>query len=343
MRVRATTTFARLLAVTALAAALGCGGDDAPPDAAPTTTTTEAPAPTTEAPTTTTEPPGEVSTCDVETMLAHADRTIELARLAAGGEWSTDTDGVAFDERTNDAEEFRDRLALDCGLRAVQRTDAGAERLLLAAWTGERRAYVVQATDGPATPYAPDQIVELLFEQPRGEWLVNQFVWAGTLSGSETVVVATDDYSWGHTAKAWQALPRWENIPATIDTERHAIDVLERAGARNISPAEPVSVGSEIAQIQFVTPLGLHLIALIAPTDDWYGPDLELFEGEQEVVEIGGVDVYLTRGAPEAYAVASVSWICDDNVWLIDSVWGTVDELVAWTETLIATQGCTPG
>ena len=119
--------------------------------------------------------------CDVDAMLATVDRDLAAARLVAGGAWSTDTEGVAFDERTEDAESFRARLGLDCTVRAVQRTDTGAERLVLAAWTGDRHAFVVQATDRPTEPYRREQRFELFVEWPYGEWIEDQLFWAGTL------------------------------------------------------------------------------------------------------------------------------------------------------------------
>lgn len=251
--------------------------------------------------------------------------------------WEPDGETV-FDDRTNDAEEFRDRLGFDCGIRAVQRTDVG-DRLLLGAWTGDRHAFVVQAADGPSAPYNSDQLVQLLFEQTYGEWLVPLAVWAGTLAGGETVVVAVDDYSFGAAAKAWQNLPRWEDIPVGNDTERAAIDVIVRAGGRNVSPAEPASVGSALAQIQFVTPKGLPAVAVIAPVGqfDVFAP---IIEGDRATEVVGGVDVVVTTGAPTSYAVASAAWECGEYVWFIDSVWGTVDELVEWVGDLISADGC---
>lgn len=275
--------------------------------------------------------------CDVAGLLAEVDATLELARLDPGGAWSFDGTTV-FDERTNDAEEFRDRLALDCRVRAVQ-TTANEDRLVVAAWTGERRAFVVQASGAPSTPYRPDQRLQLLFEQPEGEWLVDQEVWAGTLAGGETVVVAVDDYSLGATAKAWQALPRWEDIPVSIATERYAIDVLLQAGARNVSPGEEPAFESTIAAIQFVTPSGLPLIATVAPIGE-FDPAASLVPGERTVVDTDGVEVHVTQGTPDAYAVGSVGWSCEGYVWFIDSVWGSVDELVDWAGNVIAAAPC---
>jgi hypothetical protein len=350
------------LAVIAVVILVACSGDDgavapvtpAPPTTGvpvtePTTTalpTTEATVPvTTEAPTTTVEeyPTTTVhevpDDCDVDAMLATADDTIAMARLVPGGAWSFDTAGVAFDDRTNDGEEFRDRLGFDCHVRAVQRTPQGAERLLLGAWTGARSGYSIQATDGPSTPYALQQRIELLYEQPRGEWLVNQFIWAGTLDGGETVIVGTHDRGFGAVAKAWQALPRWEDIEVSNLTERVVIDALLHAGARNVSPAEPASIGSDLAQVQFVTPQGLPLM-VAAALEGWFDPAEGFVEGDTTLEVIDGTDVWVTRAAPDSYAVASTAWVCGGYVWFMDSVWGTVEELVEWTALVISSTAC---
>lgn len=317
-----------------------------PTTATSSPTTTSAPTTSAPATSTTTSVPYPTTTvhvvpadCDIAGMLAVADGAIAAARLPTGSRWEL-VGTTAFDDRTNDPEEFRDRLALDCSVRAVQRADHG-DRLLLAAWTGERRAYVVQAADEPETPYTPDQRLQLLIEQPDGEWLSGMEMWAGTMSGGETVIVAVDDYSLGAAAKAWQALPRWEDIPISIETERYAIDALLNAGARNVSPGEDPAPGSTLAAIQFVTPAGLILLATVAPVGD-FDPTAALIEGERTLDEISGIDVVVTTGASDSYAVGSVGWTCGDSVWFIDSVWGTVDELVDWVDALVSTGACSP-
>jgi len=268
-------------------------------------------------------------------MLDAVDASIAGARLAPGGDWSLDTAGATFDDRTTDAEEFRYRLGLDCPLRAIQTTGDGGERMVVGAWTGDRRAWVVQATDGPATPYAQEIRFQLFIDQPLGEWVEDQAVWAGTLDTGDTVIVGTDDTAPALAAKAWwNEVPRFEDLEVTIDAERYAIDALVRAGARNVSVAEPAAVGSELAAVQFITPDGLVLIGTIGPTG-WFDPAALLFEGDQTVERIGSVDVHVTTGAPDAYAVASVGWECDDHVWYVDSVYGSVAELTAWAATVI--------
>jgi hypothetical protein len=273
-------------------------------------------------------------------MLAVVDDSIESARLAHGGTWSEDTDGSTFDGRTNTAEEFRYRLGLDCAVRLAAQTAGGDDRLLVAAWTGDRRAWVVQATDAPSSPYAPTQRVELYIDQPEGEWLVDQYVWAGQLDTGDTVIVGTVDTSFALAAKSWWSeVDRFEDLEVTNAAERYGIDALVQAGARNVSVAEPADVQSEVAAIQFITPLGLVLIATVAPPD-WFDPRAPIVEGEMVVEQIGGVDVYVTTAVPESYAVGSVGWRCGEFVWFIDAAYGTVDELTAWAGDLIESAGC---
>jgi hypothetical protein len=346
------------IAVVMLAVApVACGSDDAAIDSSvssipaetvptppPTVTVTAPVVPSTadDAPSTTTEAEDPTTTvhdvpsdCDEADVLSIVNQRLEDARLAPADAWSADTDGVAFDDRTNTAEEFRFRMGLECSIRMAQTTESGAERLLLAAWTGDRAAYVVQATDAPSVPFEPEQRFQLFVEMPYGEWLEDQFVWAATLEGGESVVIGTVDTTIAVAAKSWLSeIPRFEDLEPTLDIERYAIDTLVQAGARNVSVAEPAGYGWEIAAIQFVTPLGLHLIATVAP-DGLFDPAAALVDGEMIIESVNGVDVYVTTGSPDSYAVASVGWTCGDVVWFIDSVWGTVDELVDWATDLI--------
>lgn len=312
------------------------GPSVAPTDPAPT------PVPSTSAPATT--PTSEPSTvvCDagLEAMLAVVDESIAGARLAAGGPWSLDASGAAFDDRTQPGEEFAYRLGLDCPVRATQMTPDGGERLVVGAWTGDRRAWVVQATDGPPTPYSTSVRFELFIDQPGGEWVEEQKVWVGTLDTGETVIVGTNDTSTGLTAKSWLSeVPRFEDLVVTNEAQREAIDVLLAAGARNVSVAEPAGAGVELAAVQFATPDGLLLVATVG-TPDWFDPAAELFDGEQTIEDIGGIDVYVTTGVPESYAVGSVGWSCGEFVWYIDAVYGTMDELTEWAGRLIDAAGC---
>ncbi len=364
MRVRGSGTHAVLCALAAVSLIIvGACGDDGdgisadPADSAPAAGTTSAPvtpapatspAPTTsvqrpttiEQPTTTTVEAQDICDGQLGAMLTVVDGSIGAARLVSGAAWSDDIVATVFDDRTNTAEEFAYRMGLDCGVRLAQETATGDERLVLAAWTGDRRAWVVQATDAPETAFRPDQRVQLFIGQPEGEWLVDQFVWAGSLQTGETMIVGTVDTAFGVAAKSWwNEVPRFDDIEVTNEAEQYAIDALVDAGARNVSVAEPADVGSEFAAVQFITPLGLHLIATVAPPD-WFDPAAALVEGEMTVERIGGVDVYVTAAVPESYAVGAVGWTCGDHVWFIDSSYGTVDELRDWTSHLIESLEC---
>ncbi len=354
-------TVAAAVAAMAMLAATACGSDDsgsgAPSPSDSPSATIEVPAasattstPGTSAPTTGPSDPASPATivpekpamCDDELveMLAVVDRSIADAQLDVGSVWMGASDAAVFDDRTHPADEFGHRMGLDCSVRLTQVTDDGGERMLLAAWTGDRRAWVIQATDAPEVPYRSDQRVQLFIDQPLGEWLVDQFVWAGSLDDGDTVIVGTVDTAFGVAAKSWwNEVPRFDDLEVTNGAERYAIDALVEAGNRNVSVGEPASVGVEIAAIQFITPLGLHLIATVAPPD-WFDPTAPIVEGEMVVEQIGGVDVYVTAAVPGSYAVGSVGWVCGDHVWFVDASYGSVDELTAWTADLIESAGC---
>ncbi len=103
-------------------------------------------------------------------------------------------------------------------------------------------------------------------------------------------------------------------------------------------PSRPIS-SRRSPTIQLITPLGLHLIATVAPPD-WFDPAAPIVEGDMVVESIGGVDVYVTTAVPESYAIGSVGWVCGEFVWFIDAAWGTVDELTDWARQLISSAGC---
>jgi hypothetical protein len=364
-RAMATTSRCRILRVVVgliVVLATACGSDPttAPPDDTVVTSvdgSEELPPPTTPVPTTapvpTTTPdtsvePGttlvwaEPDTCgeELDDDLSFVDRTIAAARLEPGGPWSLDVDSAGFDARTHSADEFRYRTALDCGVRAVQYTDSGDERFVVGAWTGDRRAVVIQATDAPETPYVESIRFQLFIDQVDGEWIADDEVWAGTRDNGETIIVAAADTSAAVAAKSWWIdVPRFDDIDVTTATQRYGIDVLEAAGARNVSPAEPASVGSEIVALQFATPRGLLLIATVAPVGD-FDPAAPYVDGQRSIESIAGVDVTVTTGDPGAYAVGSVGWVCGDHVWFIDSVWGSVVELSDWSAEVIAAADC---
>ena len=285
--------------------------------------------------------------CDADEALAVVEASIGLARLRTGEAWSPVTDDNPFAERTATGEEFADRLALDCGLRAQQST-GGADRLVLTAWTGTRVAYVVQATDAPATPYREDSTVDLLLEAPQGEFVDgdSRAVWAGTLERGETVVVGHVDYSLGATAKGWQVGPRdpGDESP-TLDSERHGLAALAEAGMRNVRIAQPPELGSEEGYVSFVSPAGQILAADVAPTG-WFDPMTpRFFTGDTSVLTVAGVQVRRTEPLPDDNLGftrgAEFGWSCAQFDWILEPpLNGDGDEMLASVEAVVANAEC---
>jgi hypothetical protein len=342
-----------VLLVTAGLLTAACGGDDsgdaASTSAAPTTTTTS--------PTTTADPVDEddESVCDTDELFSHVDETLALARLVRGGAWITEDIDTPFTERTTSAEDFADLQGLDCAVLATQGTDDGDVRLLLAAWSGPRVSMVVQATDGPDEPYEQEALYDVAIEWARGEHLQGPFrprrddrtTWAATMPGGETIVVSSVDYSQGATAKNWPSgfeQPEPQEF-VSLDAERHGIDRLQEAGARNVDLSEFPEFDSEIGNLQFVSPTGQLGEARVAPVG-WIDPTTEWHLRPVTVERMGGVDVYLSESGPPddedilTYDLAHLSFECDGYVWQVMTSFGTVDELRAFVETLISSMDC---
>ena len=306
----------------------------APTSLPPTTMPT-----TTSPPTTTTVTPG----CDRSEAIAIVDAAAELARLEPGGTWETGVDSPTFDDRTNTAEEFTYRVAYTCGERFVQITPDGAERLALVAWNDLRHAVVLQATDPPTQPYRTDAAFQLYIEQPYGEFLVKQFIWAATMQGGESIVIATRDYSAALTAKSWQsAVPRFDDLPVRLDAEQFAIDALIDVGARNVSVAEPASVGYPIGTIQFNTPLALGAFAVIGPAN-FFDPMVPLVpDGDSTYSDVNGVEVRLTVGKElSQFDLYEAGWSCGEHSWRLYAGLGSPGEVLNFTETLVRSLTCT--
>ena len=326
-----------------------------------TTTTTTAPIPTPTTTTTTTAtttiptiPTTTTTTtattvvapteCGIDEAIGIAAATAELARLEpADSAWRPGARSDAFGERTNEAVEFGARVAFTCAEQLVQQTDGGAERLALVAWNDVRHAAVLQATDAPTVPYRTDVVFQLFIEQPYGEWLEDQFVWAATMSGGESIVIATHDYSAAITAKSWQSeVPRFEDLPVTLEAEQFAIDALLAVGARNVSVAEPAPVGYPIGTIQFNTPLALGAFAVIGPADS-FDPMVPIVpDGESSFSTVGGAEIRLTVGKELGqFDLYETGWTCGDHSWRLYSGLGTPAELLAFTELLVRSSTCT--
>lgn len=285
--------------------------------------------------------------CDRVTAVGIVDSTLTLARLAPGTGWAdadigAEADVTSFTERTNTAEEFGARVAYDCALRLSQSTTSGDERLALVAWNGRRHAAVIQATDPPSEPYSPDATFQLFIEQPRGEFMIEQFVWAATMEGGESIVVATEDYSIAITAKSWQSqVPRFEDLPVTLDAEQFAIDALRTVGARNVSVAESTPPGYPIGTVQFNTPFALNAFAVIGSVDA-FDPMVPLLpDGDSTFHQVGEVEVRLTTGLElEMFDLFESGWRCGDFSWRIYAGLGSPDEVLEFTELLVRSLTC---
>ena len=280
--------------------------------------------------------------CESGEAIDIADTIIELARLEPGGTWQTGVDSVTFGERTNDPEEYGARLAFTCAEQFVQQTPTGAERLALVAWNDVRHAALIQAADPPAEPYRTDVRFQLFIEQPFGEWLEDQFVWAATMSGGESIIVATHDYSAAITAKSWQSsVPRFEDLPVTLDSEQFAIDALTAIGARNVSVAEPAQVGYPIGTIQFNTQQALGAFAVIGPADVFDPMVPIVADGESTFSSVDGVEIRLTVGKELGqFDLFETGWSCGDHSWRLYAGLGTPAELLGFTEVLVRSLDC---
>jgi len=309
-----------------------------------TTTTTEAPT-TTATPTTTSDPPSPV--CDAEPTLAVVDAALETARLDPGGVWSTEVGVGEFLERATTADEYASRLGLDCGVVAAQTLDDGHQRLVIAAWTGDRSGFVVQASDGPSNPYAPEATFSLGIDSARGEFVDGdaRSIWAGTVDSGETFIVGHVDHALGAIAKDWVAGDRNFDDFVSLDAERHAIAALEEANMRNISIAELPHFESEEGYVQFTSPAGQLLVVDVAPTD-WFDPlSPRYFTGPTSFETIEGVEVRVTEPTADDnlgfIRGAEWGWSCGAFVWILQPPWnGDAAEMRASVEAIVATTTC---
>lgn len=326
----------RLLAFLVIGALAGCTGASTTSTIASTTST---PAPTTTAPpaTTTTEAPtSTIDVCDPSVVLTVADEMVEVARLSPSSAWTPDTTGSAFVDQVVEPESFASGLGLDCFLRRVSDVGGAHERLLLAAWTGERRGAVVLAVDEPTDPYAEVARFDLLFEQPWGEWVTDE-TWAVTVSSGESVILHTDDYPIGAVAKSFLvAFPEPTSPPPDLAAEEVAFAVLADAGGRNIGIAEPSD--TEVASVAFMSPDGNVMIATIGPVES-FDPLTPWLTGPSEQVDVG-VPAVLTLPDLGQYVVADVGFVCDAWGWRLESSFGEPEELVEMAARIVEAAGC---
>lgn len=329
-----------IAAIVFLAAACGGSGDSAtqptPTGAPQPTATVDATPSAAPAPTATPDP------CDPTTIFAVADQTISSGRVAEGqGPWITPAPDTTFSERTRDPASFASVNGLDCSVLAAQDGPGDSDRLLLASWTGDRYAMVIQLVDAPSTPYAPDQLFDFLSEQTFAE-AVQPDLWAATMQGGETLLLRVSGYSSGATAKTWQSE---FDVPPPGETtnaaQRYAIAALEAADARNIGIAEPAPIGSELASVAFQAPGGAVMIATVGPVG-LFDADFTSLSGQQRSDTISGVDVFITEPGPDDFAGAEVGFDClaAAYVWRLELGFGDTAELLDWAGQLLETIGC---
>jgi hypothetical protein len=300
-------------------------GTAAPPSSTVSTTTLV----------TSTAPPAD--RCDAGELLETVNRAVAAARLPdIGGRWTEGPGDSEFAGRTTPPDEFATTHAFDCALLAAH-ASPDTDRLLLAAWTGHRMAWVIQTTDQPATPYDTAVRVDLLAEQPWGEW-VDTDVWAVTLSTGNTLVIGTVDYSLGATAKSWLVwFPEPPGPPPQIAAEKYAWPLLEAAGARNVGIAEPSE--TSVASLAFSTPRGSVMVATVGPLAD-FDPRAGYLSGERSIEAIGGVDVQITLAGPDQLILADAAFSCDSWGWRLEASMGTLEELTGFLELLLPALEC---
>ncbi len=280
--------------------------------------------------------------CDPTSIAAFADEVLVAARLDIDTAWDDTVGGSRFGSRTTDADVFAGVLGFDCYWEATQQFD-GTERLVIAAWSGDRVSLVIQAADARTDGYAQERTVDVLIDAPRGE-MVGDDIWATQLPEGDALILATrNTTNLGWVAKNW--LAEYAFAPgdyptesdAWTDTERMAIPILREVGGRNVSVGEP-SHGSQVTWITAVSPMGDELSVTVGPSDQlapWdYEPGAKVF-----LHTLGGTVVRLVDPAQE-FPASSSSVVCDGYQWIIEASTGPVPELLNFTQDLISALGC---
>lgn len=276
--------------------------------------------------------------CDDTVALAALDDGVAMARLDdTGATWITDPADSAYADAVVEPESFARSFGFRCSYRGFQAVGTDHERIGLAAWTGERIAFVVMARDAPAVAYDESIRFDLLFEQPWGEW-VTEDVWAVTISSGDTVIIGARDFFHGPVAKSYLvAFPEPPGAPPEIPAERYAIAALEAAGMVNVGIAEPSD--TEVAAIVFTTTLGNPMIATVGPGVA-FDPFVGYLSGERSVMVIDGIEVQTTRAGHDQVGVADIAFECGAFGWRLEAAVGTPDEPLDVARSLIATLGC---
>jgi hypothetical protein len=281
--------------------------------------------------------------CDPTSIAAFADEVLAIARLEGDAAWDGTVGGSTFESRTTDADLFAQVLGFDCYWEATHQVN-GAERLAIAAWSGDRVSLVIQAADAPADAYAQEKTVDVLIDAPRGE-MVGDDIWATQLPEGGTLILANrNTTNLGWVAKSW--LAEYAFAPgdyptesdAWTDTERMAIPILREVGGRNVSVGEP-SHGSQVTWITAVSPLGDELSVTVGPSEQLTPWDYE--PGAIVFSHVFGDTVVRLVDPAQEYPASSAAFICDGYQWIIEASTGPVPELLNFTQDLIAELRCT--
>lgn len=273
------------------------------------------------------------------------DAAIDAARLPRGDRWSVEVEGSPFADRAVSGPDLARTLGLDCGAQAEQAGLVGS-RFVIVSWTGPRMAYVVLADDQPDVPYRSDATVTILTEDLSGEFIgESQALYAARLESGPTILIGHEDYNLAATAKSWQvAVPPPPDGETTLESERHAIDALRAAGARNVSVAQPPEFGSDEGYVQFITPQGQIGVADVAPASSLDPMLPRYLDGATTVERVDGVDLRTTEPGPDAppwAGVIEVGFRCGEWSWILEPPGnGSGPELVAFARELISRSDC---
>ena len=346
-------------ALFVLTVAWGCGSDGSLPATTPTSTS----ASTTSAPTTTVTPSTSTTTaattttnattttmapepeCELAPVGTVIDSAVAAARLAAGSGWVPESGASTLGAPAVTGPELAANLGLDCGARLVEDGPAG-ERFTIAAWTGDRVAFVLLAPDRSDPPLGREALVTILTEDLEGEYLDDdRSVFAAPTATGPTIVLGHVDYSLGATAKSWQAaITAPPDGDVTLESERHAVTVLQNAGARNVGIAQPPDSGSEEGYVQFVSPTGQINVVDVAPVEAIDPMSPRYVGGSTRVETILGVGVRITEhgvDAPSWARGAELGWTCGEYGWILEPPTnGTTDEMVGLTAEILAVDDC---
>lgn len=295
--------------------------------------------------TVTTESVAPSDPCHPGEAASTASEAITAARLTnPDASWEKPAVDGAFVDRTIDPQLFAQALGFDCSWSATQHVE-DAERLVIAAWTGDRLSMVIQATDQPGELYRQAETYDLPLDGPIGE-LVADDTWAGNLVSGETIIMLTrNTTNSGAMAKSWLAGSVWvppDDSTGETPTEQMALPVLRAAGGRNVYVGEP-SHGSPMATLILTSPTGDEIAVFVGP-DDQVDP-FEVFANSSAVPfddDIDGTQVRFVDLDPTLdFSASRAAFNCNGFGWIVTAGTGDTTETRSFIVELIATLDCT--